>query len=144
MSRPNFISNINIRIDGNEILEVDSINYLGLKIQNNLKWHHHIEHIRSKISPILGILYKLRYKLDTITKLKIFQCLIQSHLNYLTHIFGFRKNTDLKLLQIIQSKALKLIYNLPLMCSTLSLYTDVVKNILSIYDLYKMKTLTYV
>lgn len=144
MPRPNLSSNISICMDGNEILEVDTITYLGLKMQSNLSWHHHIEQIRSKISPALGVLYKLRYNLDTTTKLIIFQSLIQSHLNYLTHIYGFRKNADLKSLQVIQSKALKLIYNLPLLYPTLSLYTDVVKNILPIYGLYKMKTLIYV
>lgn len=72
MSRPNF------SIDGNEISEVDLINYLGLKIQKNLKWHHHVKQIRSKNLPpyALETLYKLRYKLDTTTKLMTFQSLI--------------------------------------------------------------------
>lgn len=133
-----------ILIDGKEIAEVETIKYLGIILQNNLSWQQQIQHVRSIISPALGILYKLKYKLDEKTKYIIFQALVHSHLNYLTLIYGFRKNAELKSLQIIQNKSLKTVFNLPQLFPTLTLYKDVVKTVLPIYGIYKMQLLIYV
>ena len=52
-----------IKIDGNTIDSVDSFNFLGLIINNNLKWDHHINNIAAKISRSMSILTRLRHSL---------------------------------------------------------------------------------
>ena len=66
-------------------------------------------------------------------------------LNYLAIVYAHNKNnTSLKSLQILQNKALKIVYKLPLMYSTIALYKDVSKTILPIYDLHGYQVLMFV
>lgn len=133
-----------IYVNGQEVNEVSDVMYLGINLQSNLSWKGHINQLRSKIAPALGILYKLKNKLDEYTKYIIFESLIQSHLNYLALVYGHRKNSDLKSLQIMQNKALKVVYNLPARYSTLSLYNNYAKNVYPVHGLYKSQLLIYV
>lgn len=133
-----------ISVNGESVSEVGSTKYLGVTLQSNLSWSLHIQQLKSKIAPVLGLLYKLKNKLKSGVKYMIFQALIQSQLNYLALIYGYKKNTTLKSLQIMQNKALKLIYNLPHRFSTTLLYRSVAHNVLPVYGLYKMQLLVYV
>ena len=42
------------------IKETNSIPFLGIIVDNKLKWHEHIIYIRNKVSRAIGILYKAR------------------------------------------------------------------------------------
>lgn len=130
--------------DGERVPEVNTVKYLGVYLQSNLSWKNHIQHVKSKISPVIGILYKLRNKLDENTKLMIFEALVQSHINYLSMIYAHRRNIDLKSLQIVQNKCLKNVYKLPRMYPTLQLYRDVAKTVLPVYGLHKMQQMVYI
>ena len=69
--------------------------------------------------------------------------MIQSHLNYLITWYGYKNTTELKSLQVLQNKSLKLIHNLPLLYPTLTLYQDVCKPIMPICAQYKYKLLIF-
>lgn len=133
-----------LRINGTSVTESETVKYLGVTLSHNLLWDSHIAELKAKISSATGILYKFRNKLNTETKMMIYQALIHSHLTYLPIIYGCKENNSLKSLQRMQNKALKLIFNLPLRYSTLSLYKDKAKNILPIRGIYKQQLLLYV
>lgn len=146
--RPHSLSinnNFNVYVDGNIVHETHSIKYLGIILQSNLSWDLHISNVKRKIAPAIGILYKFKNKLGKRSKLMIYQSLIQSHLNYLAIIYAYNKNNVLlKSLQCMQNKALKIIYNLPLLYSTISLYKEICKTILPIYGLHEFQVLMFV
>lgn len=133
-----------IRINNIEIKEQETLKYLGVVLQNNMSWRVQIQHLRSSLAPVLGMMFKLKNKLRRETKLLMFESLIQNKLKYLSHIYGYKPNSDLKSLQIIQNKALRCVYNLPRMFSTVPLYRDVSKTALPIVGLHKFQLLTYV
>ena len=55
--------NINIKID-NEIIErANKTNFLGLIIDDDLSWRHHIIKVTSKISKLCGIMPRARHYL---------------------------------------------------------------------------------
>lgn len=133
-----------VYIDGRIISESNSVKYLGVILQANLSWNMHMETVKKKIAPAIGILFKLKYKLDVKTKLLIYQSLIQSHFNYMAIVYAYNSNnTAFKSLQRFQNKALKIVYNLPANYSTISLYKNVT-TILPISGLYKYQSLIYV
>lgn len=39
----------------------DYMRYLGVLMEKNLSWKHHVEHVSSKISKTIGMLSKLRH-----------------------------------------------------------------------------------
>lgn len=143
--RPHFTSvnnGFNVSIDGKQIQETHSVKYLGITLQSSLTWDVHMQDLKSKIAPAIGMLYKLKYKLDAKTKLMIYQCLIHSHLNYMAVIYAYNKNSNsLKHLQSMQNKALKIVYKLPINFSTILLYKNVCKTVLPIYGLHEQNTL---
>lgn len=144
--RPYLLYNqtFSIFIDGKEVLETCSTRYLGINLQNNLSWDIHIQTLKTKIVSVIGLLYKFKNKFNTQTKLIIYKSLIHSHLNYLPIIYAYKRSNELKSLQRIQNKALKVVFNLPLMYSTISLFKNVSLAILPVYGLYRMQLLLYV
>lgn len=139
------INPFSINVNGELVSEALSAKYLGVTLQSNLCWDMHIEQVRSKISPAIGILYKIHKKLNLRTKLLIFESLIQSHLNYMAVTYAYNKhNSSLKSLQCMQNKALKIIYNLPLRYPTVSLFNDYATTVLPIHGQHIYQALIYV
>lgn len=136
--------NFSILVDGNVVQETHDVKYLGITLQSNLSWDLHICEVKRKIAPAIGILYKMKNKLTTKTKLLLYNALVQSHLNYMVIIYGYKCTNVLKPLQSMQNKALKVIHSLPATYSTHSLYNDVCKPIMPIHVLYKYQVLLYI
>lgn len=59
-------------------------------------------------------------------------------------LYGFKKTNEFKALQRTQNKALKIVGNLPIRTSTVSLYTDNYPDVLPIYGQYQLQLLMYV
>ena len=51
---------------------VTSTKFLGVIIDNKLKWNKHITYFKNKISKAIGILYKVRKLLDKSTMLNMY------------------------------------------------------------------------
>ena len=49
-----------LKLNGTILFESPKIRYLGLIMDNSLSWKHHIFELRKKLSPAVGILYKMR------------------------------------------------------------------------------------
>ena len=50
-----------IKIHGGEIEQVKTFNFLGIYIDENLNWRHHLDQISIKLSRCIGILHKLKH-----------------------------------------------------------------------------------
>lgn len=73
----------------------------------------------------------------------IYKTLIHSHLTYQPMIYAWRTNSCLRSLQAAQSKALKIVHNLPTRYPSLNLYRHISKDVLPIYGLYKQQISIY-
>lgn len=140
----NFEPGFNIRVDGQELQEVNSIKYLGIYLQSNLTWDMHIRYLKSKLSSVIGILFKFRYAFDHNTKFLLYQSLIQSQLNYMAIIYGYRQSSELRSLQRLQNKSLKCVAGVPLSYPTRSLFCNLFPNVLPVHGIYKFQTILYV
>ena len=65
-----------LKLNLHNIEEKNYIKYLGMCIDKNLNWAPHIQHINSKISKNLGILFRLRHFLTLNTLKQIYYLLI--------------------------------------------------------------------
>ena len=50
---------IEIKINNSVIDDVQQARFLGVIIDNKLRWHAHIEDIKNKISKVTGVIYKI-------------------------------------------------------------------------------------
>ena len=79
---PKHVPHLHLQINNNEISRVETFNFLGLQINDNLKWNTHIDHISKKMSCIIGILNQIKMIFPQEILLSIYNTLILPHLNY--------------------------------------------------------------
>ena len=75
-------TNINIKIGDQSIEQVNNTNFLGLNIDQDLSWKHHIKEVTSKISKLSGIMIRVRHYLPLKTLQTIYNALGYPYLTY--------------------------------------------------------------
>lgn len=86
------------------------VKYLGIIIDYNLNWKHHINYITLKISKTVGIISKLRYSIPNHTLLDIYRSLISPYLTYGVVVWGNAAKVHIQKLLILQKRALRLMF----------------------------------
>lgn len=120
----------------------DHIKFLGLYIDQNLSWRKHVEIIRNSISPLIGILFKIRHYISLNYLKNIYYALIYSKIQYLISIWGTANSIVLKPLKKLQNKVIKCIHKLPHLEPTINLYRP--NKYLDINNLYNVKICIFI
>lgn len=107
---------------GTYLTPMPYVKYLGMTLDCFLKWKQHAENLSLRISPIVGLLYKLRRTLNEEALMTLYHGLINSHLSYMCPIWasGYVSNVDV--LNVLQRKAIKNIFGLNRMHPTSDLF----------------------
>lgn len=100
-------------VNNNEIENVSTMQFLGVKISENLTWDTHINEIASKVSKVVAVLSRLKHELPFNVLLTIYDSLIFSRLNYAITSWGNSNVTKLKRLETLQKKAIRSITKSP-------------------------------
>ena len=86
------------------------VKYLGIMIDSELLWKHHIDFTCHKISRSVGIIAKMRHYISGNLLLNLYHALITPCLNYGICAWGNCPQTYLSKLLVLQKRALRLIY----------------------------------
>ena len=113
-----------VNIGNNIINEVKYTKYLGIYLQNNLKWNNHINKVINDLNKLLPIIYSLRNILTTNKKIIIYHALILSKINYAIQIYGKKDTTLIQNLQKVQNRLLKILFNKHRLYKTDKLYNE--------------------
>ena len=107
--------------------------FIGVIIDSNLTWSHHINHISNKLSRICGVLSRLKHYVPVLILKIIYNSLFLSHLNYGITAWGFNVGPRIKTLP---KKAIRYISNAKYNSHT----TPVFKNLqlLQAVDIFKL------
>ena len=73
---------LKIKIGQNEIIQKDSVEYLGIIIDNKMNWTQHINYLNAKLSKRSWVILKLKKYVNIHTLKIIYDSLIYSHLKY--------------------------------------------------------------
>ena len=98
-----------IKIDNHFISKKKCIKYLGVLMDNNLDWKHHIKQVCKKISSGAWVIARLRNYVNTCTLKSVYYFLIHSHLSYCINTWGSASSCNLKPLKILQKHIIRLI-----------------------------------
>ena len=79
---------LRLNINNTIIEKVDSFNYLGIILNENLTWKNHIEMVANKMAKITGVLNRLKYVYPWQMLLSLYNTLIMSHINYGLLLWG--------------------------------------------------------
>ena len=98
-------------MNGHRLDISSSITQLGLSISSNLTWKPHINSIAKHASQKLGFLSRARGYFSPSQLLTICKSQVRPSLQYCSHVWGGAPKSSLHLLDRVQSKAIRLIYN---------------------------------
>ena len=124
---------LDIKLNGENIVQVQSFNFLGIVLDEKLNWHEHVHHISIKISRANGILCRLKNVLPKSALMSIYHALIGSHINYGILVWGSNR----KRINILQKKAIRIINNKEANSHTAALFPN--DKLLKLADMITLK-----
>ena len=77
-----------LRIGNDPIRRVQGVKFLGMWVDEGLKWSGHIEKVKTKVSRLLGVLGRARSVLGGDLVLRLYNALVLPHLQYCLMIWG--------------------------------------------------------
>ena len=129
------LNNVHIYFDLELLNHAPTVRYLGVFLDESLKFKDHIEYVVGKISKAVGILYKLKSSLPNFALKALYYSLVHPYMNYCNLIWGGTFPTHLYPLIILQKRIMRIIFNRPYLEHTKPLFLEA--RILQIGDLYK-------
>ena len=104
-SQPSF------EIDNDNIEIVSSFKYLGVQVDNQLKWDDHVENAKKKALRALGLVKYSKKHLSTEVLAKMYRGLVEPHFSYCCSVWGNCSKRRIDSLQKVQNRAARLIMN---------------------------------
>ena len=116
------IPRFHLETEDNDI--VNQIRYLGVIIDENLKWDSQIKNIQTKTSRALGFLKYAKKYVPLATLKDIYKGIVEPNFNYCCSVWGSCGTTKLNKLQKLQNRAARIVTNSPFDSSAVSLIQD--------------------
>lgn len=133
---------IKINLSGTNIQRVTSCKYLGVLIDEELKWVENIEYIYNKLIKYIGIFYKLQNILPATVLRNIYFAFVHPHLLYAIEIYGNAATSQLDKLLKLNNKLLRILQKRDMYTKIKELYNTY--NTLPIIQLHEMQILVFV
>ena len=86
----------NILLDTTIVSQITFTTFLGVILDDKLKWTHHISYIQNKISKGMGIILKARQVLKKKVLLQLYHSFVTPYLIYCLEIWGNASDIHLK------------------------------------------------
>ena len=128
---------LHLKLNGEPIKCTHTFNFLGLQINELLNWNDHITYLHSKISPVVGMIGRLKHLLPTHILKMIYNSLILSRFHYVNIVWGDNPGSLIKL----NKKAVRLLVDAGINTHT----NPIVKklNLLTLPDIHQVKLLCF-
>ena len=126
-----------IEMDEIELDPVSNFNYLGIIINENVKWKNHLNKIACNISKKVGIIFKLSHFISCYILLSIYNSLILPHITYGILAWGYESDIIFGL----QKKAVR-----AMTCAKYTAHTGPIfqkLNLLKLKDIHKIQQLKF-
>ena len=112
MSVPKRCGVPNFNINNTVLSHVPETKYLGVTLCNTLSWEKHISSVCSKMGYGIHILYRLRSKVGRSELLKVYNTIIQPHIDYCITVWGYYASMcPIKKIQRLQNRIARIIAN---------------------------------
>ena len=107
------IDGLNVKLNDTDIARKESVRYLGLIVDENLKWQNHINNISAIISRNLGVMARAKYYISSHHLVLLYNSLILPYLNYCACVWGTNYSTRIDKLVKLQKRAIRIIDKKP-------------------------------
>ena len=111
--------------------------YLGLDLDQNLSFDHHVNQLSKKLSRTNGILSKLRHYTSKDTLISVYYSLFYSHILYGCPVWSLTTINNLNCISVLQKKCIRILNFSPFNSHTNQLFSD--NKILKLDDIIKVQ-----
>ena len=122
--KSNTVTSVDIRIENQAINEVNKTKFPGVIIDKKLTWKEHISYLSSKISRGIGMIIKVKKRLNKDSLVTLYYSFIYPYRTYCNHVWGTACITQLNKISILQKKAIRIICNVNRRTPTDPLFRD--------------------
>ena len=133
---------LDLYINNQKLVKVDSCKYLGVIIDDSLKWDLHIDNICKKLLKFTSIFYKMRSILPKTCLKNLYFAFIQPHILYGIEVYANTYQASIDKLCKLNNKLLRILLNKKLRTPIMDLYTEL--NTLPIPLLHEYQLLIFV
>ena len=124
-------------------VEVDDYTkFLGVTIDAQISWNHHIDTLSRKLNTSLYVLKRIKHSSDEATTKTAYHALFESHLTYGLAAWGGTTAGNLQRILLLQKRAIRLIKGLDWRESCRQTFAEL--NILTVVALYIREVILYV
>ena len=143
-SKRNTINNLpdTIEVENTIINRETKMKYLGLTLDEHLRWDSHTNEICNKLKCLFPLYYNIRQYLNKDNIRNIYYTMIYSRINYGSIITGQTTNENINKIQTLQNRLLKVLLYKNYYYSTNKLHNEL--SILKFTDLINQETLSFV
>ena len=99
-----------IKIASQKLKKVDRVKFLGVIIDEDLKWEPHIQHLIKKLNSSIVMIKRIIKFIPKSEYMKIYNALFKSHLSYCISSWGAVPGYKLKSLFAIQKRCIRLLF----------------------------------
>ena len=100
---------IKLEISNYTIERVRDTIFLGVILDENLTWKHHIANVARKISKSIGVIYKSSFCLPVTSLRTLYHSLVYPYLVYCASVWASTYPTNLNRLVLLQKKNIRII-----------------------------------
>jgi hypothetical protein len=133
------LNSFRLYINNIEINRVEYCKCLGVILDEELSWKHHIDYIETKLTKFTSFFYKIRQKLKPDCLKELYFALIYPQLTYAVELYGNAADSNIHKLQILQNKLLRILQFEGRRCPLQKLYINY--NTHKIHDLHEINLL---
>ena len=99
---------LKIKLCGKKLYPTESVKYLGVKIDTNLTWQHHVNDLSIKLNRVNALLFKMRKYVSLRILRSIYFATFDSYLSYCCLVCAQNFSTIQRIL-ILQKKAVRIV-----------------------------------
>ena len=115
-------NDLRVVINNTKIERKSTVKYLGILIDDNLKWDSHINNVSKILSRNLGVISRAKFFLSSNYLLLLYNALILPYLNYCAAVWGSNYPTKVDKLIKLQKRAIRIIDKKPYFFHTRDLF----------------------
>ena len=101
--------NLNLNINNNALNMISNDKILGVFVDDNLTWSHHVKHLSKKISSSIWLLSKIKKFLTKDHRVQFYKSYIQPHIDFCNIVWGSSSESNKLKIFKLQKRACKVI-----------------------------------
>src|ERR1044071_2728703 len=135
-------NNVNIFINDSRLEIENEIKYLGIILDDKLKFTKNVEYLCKKIGKKTNVISRLRNELSMGQKAMLYKTIVEPHFFYCSSILFLCTNDDIDRLQVLQNKCMRNILKMDRFTST-EILTETLE-VLSVKQIILYRTLIFI